>query len=245
MKFRKPIVYSYKFINDGELLQAGSFYYGDRYKYLGSTPARASSVSTDYTFDGWDVAQSGYTSVYTATYAESAREYTSKLPTADSTYTITDNATIPYGDTFSFTVTVADGYEETEPNVTTASGETLTPASTDGNSYTYEIKLDGATVEEVNNDLTVTVKTTINNYDVSIGGDSGCTVDPLFFTSKHGGEGTFIVTVKEGYTQTAPEIGFEGDVAVDLVSNEGNVYTYKVTGIKSDAAITVKTTINE
>ena len=66
--------------------------------------------------------------------------YDSKLPTADGTYTITDNATIPYGDTFSFTVTVADGYEETAP-VVTSNGTAIEPASVDGNSYTYEIKL--------------------------------------------------------------------------------------------------------
>ena len=243
---REPIVYSYKFINDGELLQAGSFYYGDRYKYLGSTPVRASTVSTDYAFDGWDVAQSGYDTIYTATYSESVREYTSNLPTADGTYTITDNATIPYGDTFSFTVTVAEGYEETAP-VVTSNGTAIEPADVTGNSYTYEIKLDGATAEEVYGDLTVTVGTTINNYDVSIGGDSGCTVDPLFFNAAHGGEGSFIVTLKDGYTQTAPvvTVGEGNKVVVTLDKAEGNVYTYKVTGIKSDSKITVTTKINE
>ena len=170
--------------------------------------------------------------------------YDSKLPTADGTYTITDNATIPYGDTFSFTVTVADGYEETAP-VVTSNGTAIEPASVDGNSYTYEIKLDGATAEEVYGDLTVTVGTTINNYDVAIGGDAGCEVVPTEINSTHGGSGSFTVTVKEGYTQTAPTISFEGDITVDLVSSEGNVYTYKVTGIKSDAAITVATKINE
>ncbi|MBO5184341.1 MAG: InlB B-repeat-containing protein, partial [Clostridia bacterium] len=250
---KTPIVYSYKYVDydydkvtgEPEPFQEGSFYYGDRYKYLGSTPTRASTVSTDYAFDGWDVAQSGYDTIYTATYAESVREYTSNLPTADGTYTITDNATIPYGDTFSFTVTVADGYEETEPNVTTASDETLTPVSTDGNSYTYEIKLDGATAEEVNGDLTVTVKTTINNYDVSIGGDAGCEVVPTEINSTHGGSGSFIVTLKEGYTQNAPTITSDGKVTVKLESNEGNKYVYSVTGIKSDAEIKVATKINE
>ena len=240
---RKPIVYSYKFVNDGELLQAGSFYNGDYYRYLGSTPIRASSVSTDYTFDDWKIAQSGYDTIYTAIYSESVREYTSNLPTADGTYTITDNATIPYGDTFSFTVTVAEGYEETAP-VVTSNGTAIEPASKSGNSYTYEIKLDGAMAEEVYGDLTVTVGTTINNYDVKISGDEGCTVDPLAFNSAHGGEGSFIVTLKDGYTQTEPTINFEGDVAVTLDKAEGNVYTYKVTGIKSDAKITVETAIN-
>lgn len=242
---REPIVYSYKFVNDGELLQEGSFYYGDRYKYLGSTPVRASSVSTDYTFDGWDVAQSGYTSVYTATYSESVREYTSNLPTPDTTYTITENKTVKYGDTFSFTVTVADGYEETAP-VVTSNGTAIEPADVTGNSYTYEIKLDGATVEEVNGDLTVTVGTTINNYDVAIGGDAGCEVVPTEINSTHGGSGSFTVTVKEGYTQTAPvvTVGEGNKVVVTLDKAEGNVYTYKVTGIKSDAKITVETAIN-
>ena len=241
---RKPIVYSYKFVNDDVTLQEGTFFNGDRYKYLGSTPARASSVSTDYTFDGWDVAQSGYDTIYTATYSESVREYTSNLPTADGTYTITDNATIPYGDTFSFTVTVAEGYEETAP-VVTSNGTAIEPASKSGNSYTYEIKLDGATAEEVYGDLTVTVGTTINNYDVEISGDAGCTVDPLAFNSAHGGEGSFIVTLKDGYTQTEPTINFEGDIAVTLDKAEGNVYTYTVSEIKSDATITVTTKINE
>ena len=172
--------------------------------------------------------------------------YDSKLPTADGTYTITDNATIPYGDTFSFTVTVADGYEETAP-VVTSNGTAIEPASVDGNSYTYEIKLDGATAEEVCNDLTVTVGTTINNYDVAIGGDAGCEVDPLAFNSAHGGEGSFIVTLKEGYTQTAPVVtaGKDERVVITLDKAEGNVYTYTVSEIKSNATITVATKINE
>ena len=249
---KTPIVYSYKYVDydydkvtgEPEPFQEGSFYYGDRYKYLGSTPTRASTVSTDYAFDGWDVAQSGYDTIYTATYAESAREYTSKLPTADSTYTITDNATIPYGDTFSFTVTVAEGYEETAP-VVTSNGTAIEPTDVTGNSYTYEIKLDGATAEEVYGDLTVTVGTTINVYDVAIGGDAGCTVDPLAFNSAHGGSGSFIVIVKESHNQNAPTITSDGDVTVKLESNEDNKYVYSVTGIKSDAGIKVTTKINE
>ena len=252
---RKPIEYSYKYVDydydkvtgEPEPFQEGTFYFTDddkpSYKYLGVTPTRESGVDKVYAFDGWNVKQSGYTTVYTATYAESVRLYTSKLPKADSTYTITDNATIPYGDTFSFTVTVADGYEETAP-VVTSNGTAIEPTDVTGNSYTYEIKLDGATAEEVYGDLTVTVGTKINVYDVEIGGDAGCTVDPLAFNSAHGGSGSFIVTLKEGYTQTEPTINFEGDIAVELESSEGNKYVYSVTGIKSDAKITVETAIN-
>ena len=253
---KTPIVYSYKYVDydydkvtgEPEPFQEGTFYFTDddkpSYKYLGVTPTREPDVDKVYAFDGWNVKQSGYTTVYTATYKDSVREYTSNLPTPDSTYTITENKTVKYGDTFSFTVTLSEGYEETAPAVT-SNGNPIEPTDVTGNSYTYEIKLDGATAEEVYGDLTVTVGTTINNYDVAIGGDAGCEVDPLAFNSAHGGSGSFIVTLKEGYTQTAPTITSDGKVTVKLESSEGNKYVYSVTGIMSDAAIKVTTKINE
>ena len=245
---KTPIIYTYKFINDGTVLQEGNFNYVDgkptKYKYEGKTPERASSVSTDYTFDGWDTETVGYTTVYTATYKDSVREYDSKLPTPDGTYSITEDARVKYGDTFTFTVTLTEGYTETKPNVTTASGETLTPASKDGNSYTYEIKLDGKTAEEVENDLTVSVETKINNYDVSISGDEGCEVEPTSINSNHGGNGTFTVTLNEGYTQTAPALSVNGNVIVSEPEVVDGKYVFTISDIKSDAEITVSTVIN-
>ena len=253
---KTPIVYSYKYVDydydkvtgKPEPFQEGTFYFTDddkpSYKYLGVIPTRESDVDKVYAFDGWNVKQNGYTTVYTATYKDSVREYDSKLPTPDGTYSITEDARVKYGDTFTFTVTLTEGYTETEPNVTTASGETLTPASTDGNSYTYEIKLDGKTTEEVENDLTVSVETKINNYDVSISGDEGCEVEPTSINSNHGGNGSFTVTLKEGYTQTAPALSVNGEITVSEPEVVDGKYVFTISDIKSDAEITVSTVIN-
>ena len=255
---KTPIVYSYKYVDydydkvtgEPEPFQEGTFYFTDddkpSYKYLGVTPTREPDVDKVYAFDGWNVKQIGYTTVYTATYVSSVREYTSDIKGNGIGYTVSDNATVKYGDTFTFTVTLDEGYEETAPTVTYGENDTpLTGKTEDGKTYTYEVKLDGATAEEVADSLDITVGATINNYDVIITGDTGCTVDPLHFDSKHGGEGSFIVTLKDSYIQNDPTVNAEGDVEVTLVSKEDGKYVYSVKNIKSDAEITVTTKINE
>ncbi len=241
---KTPIVYSYKYINDGETVQSGTFYNGDKYKFTEAEPTRASTVDKDFTFDGWDVRTSGYETIYTATYVSSVRRYESNIPGNGEGYTITENKTTDYGDTFTFTVTLEEGYEETKPNVTSG-GEKIEPASKDGNSYTYEIKLDGATAEEVYSDLTVTVGATINNYDVNIVGDTGCEVVPTSINSNHGGNGSFTVTLKEGYTQTAPTVTVDGKLVLSAPEIGDGKYVYTISEIKSDSTITVTTKINE
>ena len=241
---KTPIVYSYKYLNDGKTVQSGTFYNGDKYKFTEAEPTRASTVDKDFTFDGWDVRTSGYETIYTATYVSSVRRYESNIPGNGEGYTITENKTTDYGDTFTFTVTLEEGYEETKPNVTSG-GEKIEPASKDGNSYTYEIKLDGATAEEVYSDLTVTVGATINNYDVNIVGDSGCEVVPTSINSNHGGNGSFTVTLKEGYTQTDPTVIVDGKLVLSAPEIGDGKYVYTISEIKSDSTITVTTKINE
>ena len=241
---KTPIVYSYKYINDGTVLQEGTFNNGDYYAYLGATPTREPTASTVYTFKTWKVVQSGYDTVYTAVYSEAVREYETKLPASTEAFDITDNATVKYGETFTFTVTLKEGYEETAPNVTSA-GKEPKLVSTDGNSYTYEIKLDGATYEDVVNDLTVSVGTTINNYDVIITGDEGCEVVPTSINSDHGGNGSFTVTLREGYTQTDPTVTVDGKLVLSAPEIGDGKYVYTISEIKSDATITVTTKINE
>ena len=241
---KTPIVYSYKYINDGEVLQEGTFNNGDTYKYIEALPTRESTASTVYTFDGWDVKTSGYDTIYNATYTESVREYETKLPSADKTFDISDNTTVKYGDTFTFTVTTKEGYTNAEPNVT-SNGTKLDYVSKNGNEYTYKIKVEGETAEEIMDKLTVTVGTEINVYDVTLKGDKGCTVDPDHFNPTHDGEGSFVVKLNEGYTQNDPTISIEGGVEVTLVNAEGGKYVYSVSNIKGDAVITVSTKINE
>ncbi len=241
---KTPIVYSYKYINDGTVLQEGTFNNGDYYAYLGATPTREPTASTVYTFKTWKVVQSGYDTVYTAVYSEAVREYETKLPASTEAFDITDNATVKYGETFTFTVTLKEGYEETAPNVTSA-GKEPKLVSTDGNSYTYEIKLDGATYEDVVNDLTVSVGATINNYDVNIVGDTGCEVVPTSINSDHGGNGSFTVTLREGYTQTDPTVTVNGKLVLSAPEIGDGKYVYSISEIKSDATITVTTKINE
>ena len=241
---KTPIVYSYKYINDGTVLQEGTFNNGDYYAYLGATPTREPTASTVYTFKTWKVVQSGYDTVYTAVYSEAVREYETKLPASTEAFDITDNATVKYGETFTFTVTLKEGYEETAPNVTSA-GKEPKLVSTDGNSYTYEIKLDGATYEDVVNDLTVSVGTTINNYDVNIVGDTGCEVVPTSINSDHGGNGSFTVTLREGYTQTDPTVTVDGKLVLSAPEIRDGKYVYTISEIKGDSTITVTTKINE
>ena len=253
---KEMIVYTYEYNNDGAVLQSGKYNFvtGEPtdYKYTGETPERASTASTDFTFDGWlATTPERYSTVYLATYKESVREYDYTLPTSDGTFTVSLDETvgekIPHGKSLIFTVTLDEGYTQTAPVVKSDKAE-IAPVSVSGNSYTYEIKADGDDAEKIIRELTdITVETAINHYTVKISGDSGATISTDGFTTEYNGEDVFVVTLKDSHTQTAPVVkAADGNrVKVTLVSSEGNTYIYKVSEIKSDAEITVTTKINE
>ncbi|MBO5184618.1 MAG: hypothetical protein J6D79_02645 [Clostridia bacterium] len=253
---KEVIIYTYKYINDGVELQSGTYNFvdgkGTDYKYTGATPLRASSKSTDYTFDGWlATTPDRYSTEYIATYSESVREYDYALPATDGTYTIAlDEAVgenIPYNGKLVFTVTLDEGYTQTAP-VVKSNGTALEPTEVTDNSYVFTIVADGADADEIKAKLTnITVATAINHYDVAIGKADGADISSEGFNTEYNGEGTFTVTLKESHNRTAPVVAAaEGDrVVVTLVSAEGDVYTYKVSEIKSNATITVATEINK
>ena len=253
---KEVIIYTYKYINDGVELQSGTYNFvdgkGTDYKYTGSTPTRDSSKSTDYTFDGWlATTPDRYSTEYIATYSESVREYDYALPTPDGSYTIDfdkDIKKIPYNGKLTFTVTLDEGYTQTPP-VVTSNGTALEYEKSGENSYVFTIVADGADADEIKAKLTkITVETAINHYNVAIGGDAGADISTDGFKgTEYNSNGTFTVTLKEGYTQNAPVVtaGKDERVVITLDKAEGNVYTYTVSEIKSNATITVATKINE
>ena len=256
---KEVIIYTYKYINDGVELQSGTYNFADGkpdeekyYEYTGETPVRASTKEYNYTFDKWRATTPDrYSTVYVATYTPSTREYDYALPTGE-TYTIAlDEAVgenIPYNGKLVFTVTLDEGYTQNPP-VVTSNGTELEYEKSGENSYVFTIVADGADADEIKAKLTkITVETAINHYNVAISGDSGADISTDgFWNTEYNSNGTFTVTLKEGYTQTAPVVtaGKDERVVITLDKAEGNVYTYTVSEIKSNATITVATKINE
>ena len=256
---KEVIIYTYKYINDGVELQSGTYNFADGkpdeekyYEYTGETPVRASTKEYNYTFDKWRATTPDrYSTVYVATYTPSTRVYDYALPTGE-TYTIALDESvgekIPYNGNLTFTVTLDEGYTQTAP-VVTSNGSELEYEKSGENSYVFTIVADGADADEIKAKLTkITVETAINHYNVAISGDSGADISTDgFWNTEYNSNGTFTVTLKEGYTQNAPVVtAAEGDrVVITLDKAEGNVYTYTVSEIKSNATITVATKINE
>ena len=264
---REKITYTYKYINDGTVMQEGSYNFVDDgqvtdVRYTGETPKRASSKSTDYTFRYWvrsNVEGSRYDYIYTADYAESTREYTYTLPTSDGTYTVAlgegIGETIKWNEDLVFTVTLDEGHDQNAP-VVKSNGKLVEAEKVSDNTYKYVIRADGENADEIKAKLNnITAETTINKYTVDVvkatneGGnkDASCELSDAHFETTYGGEVVLTVKLSEGYTQTAPVLtkGEDDRVEITLVSTEGNKYTYKLSGVKSDATITVTTKINE
>ena len=264
---REKITYTYKYINDGTVMQEGSYNFVDEgqvtdVRYTGETPKRASSKSTDYTFRYWvrsNVEGSRYDYIYTADYAESTREYTYTLPTSDGTYTVAlgegIGETIKWNEDLVFTVTLDEGHDQNAP-VVLSNGKTVEAEKISDNTYKYVIRADGENADEIKAKLNdITVSTTINEYTVDVvkatneGGDkeASCELSDTRFVTDYNGEVVLTVKLSEGYTQTDPVLtAAEGNrVEITLESQEGNTYTYKLSGVKSNATITVTTKINE
>ena len=263
---REKITYTYKYINDGTVMQEGSYNFVDDgqvtdVRYTGETPKRASSKSTDYTFRYWvrsNVEGSRYDYIYTADYAESTREYTYTLPTADgATVALGEGIgeTVKFGENLVFTVTLDEGHDQNAPLVK-SNGKLVEAEKVSDNTYKYVIRADGENADEIKAKLNnITAETTINKYTVDVvkatneGGDAGasCELSDTRFVTDYNGEVVLTVKLSEGYTQTAPVLTAAAGnrVEITLVSTEGSKYTYKLSGVKSDATITVTTKINE
>ena len=263
---REKIIYTYKYINDGAVMQEGSYNFVDDgqvtdIRYTGETPKRASSKSTDYTFRYWvrsNVEGSRYDYIYTADYAESTREYTYTLPTSDgATVALGEGIgeTIKWNEDLVFTVTLDEGHDQNAP-VVKSNGKIVEAEKVSDNTYKYVIRADGENADEIKAKLNnITAETTINEYTVDVvkatneGGnkDACCELSDVRFETTYDGEVVLVVKLSEGYTQTAPVLtAAEGNrVEITLESKDENTYTYKLSGVKSNATITVTTKINE
>ena len=176
---REKITYTYKYINDGTVMQEGSYNFVDDgqvtdVRYTGETPKRASSKSTDYTFRYWvrsNVEGSRYDYIYTADYAESTREYTYTLPTADgATVALGEGIgeTVKWNEDLVFTVTLDEGHDQNAP-VVKSNGKLVEAEKVSDNTYKYVIRADGADAEEIEKKLNeITVSTTVNEYLVKL-----------------------------------------------------------------------------
>ena len=265
--YSKEIInYTYKFVNDGVELQKGSYNFVTSpeedtvVKFTGETPERASTKDKVFTFDGWKATTpSRYSTVYEATYTSETREYGYTLPTVGgATVALGEGIgeTVKFGENLVFTVTLDEGHDQNAP-VVKSNGEILTGEQIpDSSTYVYVINADGADADEIKAKLNeITAETTINKYTVDVvkatneGGnkDASCTLSKANFETDYNGEVVLVVTLSEGYTQTAPVLtAAEGNrVEITRESQEGNTYTYKLSGVKSNATITVTTKINE
>ena len=265
--YSKEIInYTYKFVNDGVELQKGSYNFvispeeDTVVKYTGKTPERASTKDKVFTFDGWKATTpSRYSTVYEATYTSETREYGYTLPTADgATVALGDGIgeTVKFGENLVFTVTLDEGHDQNAPVVKSNNTELTGEMMPDGRTYVYVINADGADADEIKAKLNkITAETTINKYTVDVvkatneGGnkEASCELSDVHFVTDYNGEVVLTVKLSKGYTQTAPVLtkGEDDRVEITLESTEGSKYTYKLSGVKSNATITVTTKINE
>ncbi|MBQ6065731.1 MAG: InlB B-repeat-containing protein, partial [Clostridia bacterium] len=172
--------------------------------------------------------------------ADKAVAITTTLNSYDVTFTSDDGAdapeaqTVDHGEDCTFTVTLNTGYTQTAP-VVTVDGATLTYTEKDGDVYTYKIT-------DVTADKAVAIATAINTYDVTFTSDDGAAA-PVGQTITHGQDCTFTVVLKTGYTQNAPAVTVDGET-LTYTEKDGDVYTYKITGVTADKAVAIATTLN-
>lgn len=205
------------------------------YVAYGETPSHADGSQTgdaqySYSFTGWTPTLTAVTgtATYTAQFTQSVNSYEVTVPT-DPGYTVeyTDNTTLEYGSTFTFTVDIAHGYYKTSSFAVKANGSSLTP-DTDGN-YTVQVLEDtqitiegvaqetalaapavgthGYNSEWTANDVTLTPSATA---------DSGIA---YYEYSKNGGESWTKLT---GESLTISESSLATDYIFRAVSNAGN-----------------------
>ena len=185
---REPIVYTYKYINGSEILQEGTFNFGDKYYYDGETPVKESTVSTVYTFSKWLNTLEGYEALHKAVFTDSVRIYATVL-NADELLAIEGMREAPYGSVYTFTVTTDTDSSLNVPVVTNAAGDTLTAVSSQGSKeegfvYTYEVTVEGKTVSEVEKLLTINAQTEKNEYKVTFVNEDGTLLKE--YTVMHG-----------------------------------------------------------
>ena len=125
---------------DGEAEEADYLAYGEGPVYTGEEPVKENTAQYTYTFCGWSPAVAAVTGpvLYKAQFDAKVNRYTVSLPENPVGYTLEyDGAlTLDWGETFTFTLTLDDGYSMTGDFAVKANGETLTGA---GDLYTFKV----------------------------------------------------------------------------------------------------------
>ena len=153
--------------------------------------------------------------------------YTVTLPTgAGYTAAASSGTSVRRGGSFSFTVTIADGYEKGSAFAVKVGDTALSEA-------------DGVyTIEDVREDKTVTVEgvTAIPVYTVTLPTGEGYTAKASSGTSvRRGGNFSFTVTIADGYEKGS---GFAVKVGDTALSEAGGVYT--IEDIRENKTVTVE-----
>jgi len=141
--------YTIEFVNaDGTVLQSGAVAYGEIPVYNGETPAKAATAEHSYTFAGWTPEITAVTgdATYTATFTETANQYTIEFVNADGT--VLQSSTVTYGETPVY------------------SGETPAKAATAAYSYTFAGWTPEITAVTGDATYTATFTETANQYTI-------------------------------------------------------------------------------
>ena len=147
-----------------------------------------------------------------------------------------EEQSVTHGETFAFTVTLGEGYDQTAPAVT-VNGEPLAAVSNEGNVYSYQI-------ENVTAAQTVSVSAEKNVYNVTLPSAEGVQIEPAgTLQIAHGDDVSFTVTLTESYDQTPPEVTVNGE-ALAAASVEGNAYTYTIANVACEQNVTVSAVKN-
>jgi len=152
--------------------------------------------------------------------------YTVTIPTS-SAYSITGENSATYGEEYSFTLAVTEGYDATEL-VVKVNGTALTAGA--NNTYTVA-------AENVTSALSISVEgLNIIKYDVTFPTErTGYTVSGGSYKVEHGADYTFTITLAEGYTNSTLIVKAGENV---LEAAEGGVY--KVERVTEPLAITIE-----
>ena len=198
---------------------------------IGSTVLTPKSVNgSAYTFEVKNV-KAGVTVDVTA---ERISYNVTFNPSAYATYDQTSSLSVWYGESFTFTVTMNEGYDQTAPTVK-ANGVVLTPVTGSNGVYTY-------TVTDVKENKIVTVAGVINKYNVHVETDEGLAA-VADAEVEHGSDYTLTLTLNAAYNKTAPTATADGEeIALTKVSD--TVYTHTFTNVTGNINVSAASTLN-
>ena len=216
-----------------------------------STGSLPEESKTGYDFQGWQVTVGAGNWTETANlaagtalagrYGDVTLNAQWKAKTYGISYTLgegaaTENAplSVDYDGIYSFTVTLDESHNQTTPNITAANA-TVTQTRTGD--------VIAVTLSNVTGAVAVNVPTDVNTYSLIVNGDEGFTVNDSVTTATYGSSFRFTVTLKEGYTQTAPTVT-KGGETLTAKTVSGNAYTYEIENVTADATVSVATAKN-